>query len=149
MGCHFLLQGIFPTQGLNSHLWHLLHWQVGSLPGALSGNFCGFLYILPIDLIKRLRERERVCVCVWERETVCIGERQWRTVPSGANRIDCQITFHPFRSHCVSCVWLPRFLCRELHLRWCSLLWEGSVVGQKIHWLWFQNPRLKFYPQTI
>ena len=29
MGCHALLQGIFPTQGLNMHL---LCWQVGSLP---------------------------------------------------------------------------------------------------------------------
>ena len=25
--CHFLLQGIFPTQGSNLHLLHLLHWQ--------------------------------------------------------------------------------------------------------------------------
>ena len=32
MGCHSLLQGIFLTQGLNLHLLHLLHWQVGSLP---------------------------------------------------------------------------------------------------------------------
>ena len=30
IGCIFLLQGIFPTQGL--HLLHLLHWQMGSLP---------------------------------------------------------------------------------------------------------------------
>ena len=29
MGYHVLLQGIFPTQGLNSHL---LCWQVASLP---------------------------------------------------------------------------------------------------------------------
>ena len=29
MGCHFLLQGIFPTQ---RHLLHLPHWQTGSLP---------------------------------------------------------------------------------------------------------------------
>ena len=29
MGCHFLLQGIFPTQESNSHL---LHWQANSLP---------------------------------------------------------------------------------------------------------------------
>ena len=28
VGCHSLLQGIFPTQGLNPHL---LHWQVNSL----------------------------------------------------------------------------------------------------------------------
>ena len=25
-------RGIFPTQGLNPYLLHLLHWQVGSLP---------------------------------------------------------------------------------------------------------------------
>ena len=31
MGCHFLLQGIFPTQGLNPHLWHPLHWPAYSL----------------------------------------------------------------------------------------------------------------------
>ena len=26
VGCHALLQGIFPTQGLNLHLLHLLRW---------------------------------------------------------------------------------------------------------------------------
>ena len=31
MSCHFLLQGIFPTQGLNVVLLSLLHWQVDSL----------------------------------------------------------------------------------------------------------------------
>ena len=30
--CYALLQGIFPTQGLNLWLSCLLHWQVGSLP---------------------------------------------------------------------------------------------------------------------
>ena len=29
--CHFLLQGIFTTQGLNLHLLCLLHWQADSL----------------------------------------------------------------------------------------------------------------------
>ena len=32
VGCHFLLWGIFPTQGSNWHLLHLLRWQAGSLP---------------------------------------------------------------------------------------------------------------------
>ena len=32
MGCHALLQGIFPTQGSNLHLLGLLHWQVDSFP---------------------------------------------------------------------------------------------------------------------
>ena len=33
VGCHFLLQEIFPIQGSNSPLLLLLHWQAGSLPG--------------------------------------------------------------------------------------------------------------------
>ena len=38
VGCHALLHGIFPTQGSNSHLLHLLHWQAGSLPLGISGK---------------------------------------------------------------------------------------------------------------
>ena len=36
VGCHFLLQGIFPTQGSNSHLLSLA--QAGSLPLARPEN---------------------------------------------------------------------------------------------------------------
>ena len=38
VGCHALLQGIFPTQGLNLHLLCLLHWQAGPLPLAPPGK---------------------------------------------------------------------------------------------------------------
>ena len=38
VGCHALLRGIFPTQGLNLFLLHLLHWHVNSLPLAPPGN---------------------------------------------------------------------------------------------------------------
>ena len=38
MGCHFLLQGIFLTQGSNLRLFCLLHWQAGSLPVMLPGK---------------------------------------------------------------------------------------------------------------
>ena len=38
LGCHFLLQGIFPPQGLNPHLLHLLYWQVDSLPPSHLGS---------------------------------------------------------------------------------------------------------------
>ena len=38
VGCRALLQGIFLTQGLNSNLLHLLHWQIGSLPLAPPGK---------------------------------------------------------------------------------------------------------------
>ena len=36
--CHFLLQGIFSTQGLNPGLLGLLHWQADSLPLAQLGK---------------------------------------------------------------------------------------------------------------
>ena len=39
--CHFLLQGIFPTQGSNPHLLHVLHWQVDSLPLSHLGSLLG------------------------------------------------------------------------------------------------------------
>ena len=43
VGCHFLLQGIFPAQGLNPCLLGLLHWQAVSLllshPAALPNSF--------------------------------------------------------------------------------------------------------------
>ena len=38
VGCHFILQGIFPAQGLNLCLLHPLHWQAGSLPLAPPGK---------------------------------------------------------------------------------------------------------------
>ena len=38
VGFHFLLQGIFPTQGSSLHLLSLLHRQVGSLPLAPPGK---------------------------------------------------------------------------------------------------------------
>ena len=38
MGCRFLPQGIFPTQGSNLSLLHLLHWQADPLPLAPPGK---------------------------------------------------------------------------------------------------------------
>ena len=38
VGCHALLQVIFPTQGLNWCLLYFLKWQVGSLPLAQPGK---------------------------------------------------------------------------------------------------------------
>ena len=38
MGCHFLPQGIFLTQGSNMCLLHLLHWHANSLPLSHQGN---------------------------------------------------------------------------------------------------------------
>ena len=43
MGCHALLQGIFPTQASNPGVLRLLHWQVGSLSLAPPGKPVGCL----------------------------------------------------------------------------------------------------------
>ena len=42
-GCHFFLQGIFPTQGLNLSL---LHWQADSLPLSPQGSPGDVYYML-------------------------------------------------------------------------------------------------------
>ena len=55
MGCHFLLQGIFLTQGSNSCLLCLLHWEdslplsnLGSMYTTVFQNplFCGLIYLV-------------------------------------------------------------------------------------------------------
>ena len=38
VGCHFLPQGLFQTQGWNPRLLCLLHWQAGSLPPVPPGK---------------------------------------------------------------------------------------------------------------
>ena len=48
VGCHFLLQGIIPTQGSNSCLLHLLHWQADSLPLSHPGR----LYTYEMQLFR-------------------------------------------------------------------------------------------------
>ena len=40
VGCHFLLQGLFLTRGLNSWLLQLLYWQADSLPLSRVGGPC-------------------------------------------------------------------------------------------------------------
>ena len=52
VGYHFLLEGIFPTQGENPCLLHLLHWQADSLPTELPGKPLVPLYITIITFKK-------------------------------------------------------------------------------------------------
>ena len=69
MGCHFLPEGIFPTQGSNLcflHLLYLLHWQADSLPlshQALSEYIYQELMLLE-DVCMHICEHVCVCVCV-------------------------------------------------------------------------------------
>ena len=53
MGCHALLQGIFPIQGSNRHLLRLPHWQAGSLPPGPPGKPC--LMVSSAESLSRIR----------------------------------------------------------------------------------------------
>ena len=46
VGCHFLLQGIFPTQGSIPCLLCPLHWQAGFLTTAPPGKLINWIYCL-------------------------------------------------------------------------------------------------------
>ena len=48
VGCHALLQELFPTQGSNPRLLHLPHWQAGSLQLVAQSNLNVFP---PVSLI--------------------------------------------------------------------------------------------------
>ena len=62
VGCHFLLQGIFPTQRLNSYLFSLLHWQVDSLPLAPPGK--PYSYIIETNIFSAFI-RDSVVLPLW------------------------------------------------------------------------------------
>ena len=59
VGCHFLLQRIFPTQGLNPSLWHLLHWQANSLPLASLWENVKYFNIYVIKSYKKKAESQK------------------------------------------------------------------------------------------
>ena len=66
--CHFLLQEIFPTQGLNSSLQCLLHWQQDSLPLSHLGSPAHLLasmkyFTLSVTIIKSIQtQTSRQCL---------------------------------------------------------------------------------------
>ena len=66
--CHFLLQDIFPTQGLNSSLQCLLHWQANSSPLSHLGSPAHLLasmkyFSLSVTVIKSIQtQTPRQCL---------------------------------------------------------------------------------------
>ena len=60
MGFHALLQGIFPTQGSNQHLFYLLHWQAGSLPLAPPGKPFHLLHISLTHIVIKAHLRQPI-----------------------------------------------------------------------------------------
>ena len=59
-GCHFLLQGTFPIQGLNC----LLHWQADSLPLSNMGSLLLHLILKQSSFTSARSDITVLCVCV-------------------------------------------------------------------------------------
>ena len=57
VGCHFLLQGIFLTQGSNPHV---LHWQVGSYHWATNHQGSLYIYMKPMYIYEAY-----ICMCIY------------------------------------------------------------------------------------
>ena len=77
VGCHFLLHGIFLTQGSNPCLLHLTHWQVDSLPTAPPGKLTCTIYI-QIRLLSTLSALSIPSLCRWRQPY----GRKWRGTKS-------------------------------------------------------------------
>ena len=68
MGCHFLLQGVFPTQGSNLHL---LHWQADSFTTEPLGEPCPPIYVYTnftaewFIIAKQVKQPQCLSTCEW------------------------------------------------------------------------------------
>jgi len=61
LGCHFLFQGIFLTQGSNLYLLCLLHWQADSLP---LGHLGSRMYILCVCIHTHTHTHTHTCAYI-------------------------------------------------------------------------------------
>ena len=77
VGCHFLLQGIFPTQGSNWHLLSLLHLQTGSLPLVPPGK----PYICSGQKIQRDKKKKSPNLRAWSKNWLLRAKAEYWTCP--------------------------------------------------------------------
>ena len=68
VGCHFFLQGIFPTQGLNPLLLRLWHCQVDSLPLYHLGSPLYSINLNKYYVPRRQKGERLLCVMARDRE---------------------------------------------------------------------------------
>ena len=89
--CHFLLQGIFPSQGSNSSLLWLLHWQVDSLPWS---------HLVWRDIIQPIMDVEHLCV-------------YWLAIPISSleKRLFISLVCFYLFIYCFTYLWLCRVSC--------------------------------------
>ena len=118
-GCHFLLQGIFLTQGLNLHFLRLLHWQADSLPLAPPGKSHLNLWLMSNTNFK----------IKWEDLNFYKA--------SGERKGDLYIVLE-------KSAWVPSNLY-SFSLKWFSLLFTHPVVSNSL-WLHGQQHTRPLFP---
>ena len=143
MGCHFLLQGIFPTQGLNPHLWRLLHWQADPLHWA-SVLLQVKTILWPWIFSSPAGQWSEHCVCELEfepkgqkpqrkihqvvrrmRSYIGLASRTFRTLPELSNVILITI------SHCHSLPFQDSHFSTVMPCKWQN---QSLNPGQKHGW---------------
>ena len=75
VGCHALLQGIFPIQGLNPYLLCLLHWQEGSsplIPPAKPWTYALFINKSQAQTSSQVKSLDHNHISAWT-QTPCFG----------------------------------------------------------------------------
>ena len=77
VSCCALLQGIFPIQGSNLHLLHLLPWQAGSLPLEPPGKPYKSMLLLLLLLLLMLSRFSHVRLCVTPEMAAHQAPRPW------------------------------------------------------------------------
>ena len=110
VGCHALLQGIFPTQGSKLCLLHLLHWQVGSLPLVLPGKPITSTYLF-------LSWGNLGCLCFTAAASVARDTRGVPPVDLGGrcSKVCTEVTVARLQAHAVIIAPSP------------GICWEGST----------------------
>ena len=113
VGCHFLLQGIFPTQKLDPSLLCLLYWQVDSLPLCHLGN--------PIIYACSLSKRKALMLFKRQQTT-----RTWmHNVMCACEAFPVHVcTQYPQRPQALHGESAPRFLRTLQHIWWAFLLFQ-------------------------
>ena len=122
MGCHFLLQGIFPIQGWKPCLLCLLHWQTDSLPLMPPGK--PHIHILAFTYINTKYKYYLKYVCsvmsdsLWPNGLWPARLLFWRDSPGKNTEMGCHFLLQGIFS---SQGWKPRLLhllnCRQILYR--------------------------------
>ena len=90
VGCHFILQGIFLTHGLNLHLLLLLHWQVDSLPLNHLESPHPFARILKKSLYRSLNRAQSRTTSTWSQQHITVSSLcPWNLLPLWEQWAEC------------------------------------------------------------